>query len=112
MSARDAARCRWRADLHEYGAAAMRSAGLEAMADENAARAVHLREYADLLDELAAAKAAREANPSPETREAVKEVSTRIDAFRVAAADNQPPQAAFVNNFSEPTDAELIEMGY
>ena len=57
MSQSDARRARWRADLNDYGSAALRAAGFTAMADEHAAAAAEQRTYADLMVELAAAKA-------------------------------------------------------
>jgi len=104
MSVQDAARARWRADLHEYGSAAARGAGLKAQADSSAKEAVAHREYADLMTELADAKAAGNAG-------ALVAVKNRVAAFRAAWRTNAD-RVGVVSDFSEPSNAELIEMGY
>jgi hypothetical protein len=105
MSHPDAARARWRADLREFGAAALDAAGLADMAAEHTAEAASLRAYADLMDELAAAKAGGDRNT-------IKEVSVRVAAFRKERRTAGPPTIGLVHNFSEPSDAELIAQGY
>lgn len=113
MSERDARRARWRADLHEYGAAALRSAGLDAMADASDAEIAWGRAYADLLQELGEAKAARAADPGSSAALLVlQDVKARIVAFRQALRVSDVPRPGIVNNISEPSDAELIELGY
>lgn len=105
MSTRDAARAKWRADLHEYGSAALRVGGLEAMALDSDAEAARLREYADLLDDLAAAKAGGD----PEVLRTVKQ---QIRAHRQAVRLSNVIRPGVMDNFTEPSDDELIAMGY
>lgn len=105
MSTRDAARARWRADLHDFGAAALNSAGLTGLATDNAASAFSLREYADLMDSLAAAKAA--GDPV-----ALRAVKTEVIAFRAAERTFGPPRVGVVSDFPEPSDDELAASGY
>lgn len=105
MSTRDAARARWRADLHEFGAAALTSAGLTSMADESTTQAVALREYATLMDELAAAKAA--GDPV-----ALRAKKIEVMAFRAAERTFGSPRPGVLNNFAEPSDDELTALGY
>ena len=105
MSTKDAARARWRADLHEYGAAALRVGGLNDMAAQSDAKAASLREYADLLDDLAAAKEAGD----PDELRAVKQ---QVLAFRQAARSSNDIRPGVMDNFTEPSDDELIALGY
>ena len=106
MSVRDASRARWRADLHEFGSAALRSAGLDAMADVSDREVATQRAYADLMTELAAAKA--DGNSA-----VLRDVKTRVVAFRKAwRTSDAPSSAGAVNHISEPSDAELVESGY
>lgn len=105
MSARDARRARWRADLRDFTSTAMRSAGLEAMADQHEATIRDERVYADLMDELAAAKAG-------DDREVLQDVKRRVTDFRKAQRTDAAIRPGVVNDFAEPTDDELIEMGY
>ena len=106
MSESDARRARWRADLHEYGGAAARAAGLTRLADDSDVAAATNRDYADLMVELAAAKAGTDIA-------VIKEVKTRVVAFRAAwRGDVDQPRVGIINNFTEPTDAELIGLGY
>lgn len=105
MSARDSARARWRADLQDYGAAALRTAGLVDMADKTEKEAAANRAYAALMDELAAAKA--EGDPDK-----LRAVKLRVRAYRETTRSSGPVRIGIVNDFAEPSDAELIEMGY
>jgi hypothetical protein len=132
MSHTDAARARWRADLREFGAGALDSAGLSDMAAEHLAEAASLRTYADLMVDLATAKeafaAARDAVPFPTSHAgldaylaevaalpeaaALAVVKDTVVAFRRNRRTVGPPTVGLVNNFSEPSDAELIALGY
>lgn len=106
MSVRDAARANWRADLHEFGAAALRSAGLDAMADVSDREVVTQRAYAALMVELAAAKAG-------DNHAVLRDVKLRVVAFRKAwRTSDAPSSAGAVNRISEPSDSELVESGY
>lgn len=105
MSTTDAARARWRADLHEYGSAALRVGGLEAMAVDSDTEAARLRDYANLLDALAAAKAGGD----PEVLRTVKQ---QILAHRQAARSSNAVRPGVMDNFTEPSDDELIALGY
>jgi hypothetical protein len=102
---RDAARARWRADLREFTGTALRSAGLDAMADQAEAEIRDEREYADLMDELAAAKAG-------DDRDVLHDVKRRVTDWRRARRTGGVIRPGVVNNFAEPTDDELAEMGY
>jgi len=113
MSQSDARRARWRADLHDYGADALRTAGLPAMADEHATAAAEQRTYAELMDELAAAKAGNAANPGSEWHATnLRATKIKVAAYRETQRLLGAPRPGVINNFSEPTDAELIEAGY
>jgi hypothetical protein len=109
---RDAARARWRADLREFTGIALRSAGLDAMADQAEAEIRDERAYADLIDELAAAKDAHADAGTDATRDALQEVKVRVADFRRSRREGGTPTPGIVNNFAEPSDAELIELGY
>jgi hypothetical protein len=109
MSHTDAARARWRADLREFGAGALDSAGLSDMAAEHLAEAASLRTYADLMVDLATAKDAFAALPEAAALAVVKDT---VVAFRRNRRTVGPPTVGLVNNFSEPSDAELIALGY
>lgn len=111
MSARDAARARWRADLHEFGAAALDSAGLADMANKSTIQAVSLREYADLMDELAAAKAAYDPEVSASVA-VLRDVKQRVIAFRAAERTFGGPRIGVIDNIAEPSDDELTALGY
>lgn len=102
---RDAARARWRADLRDFSSQALRTAGLDAMADQAEAAIADEREYADLMDELAAAKAG-------DDKAVLDEVKGRVVEWRRARRTSGSIQPGVVNNFAEPTDTELIEQGY
>lgn len=105
MSARDAARARWRADLLEYGAAALAGAGLDRQAEESTIAAAENRWYADLMDELAAAKAGDDPH-------VLREVKQKVRDYRKNRRESGPPALVSVNNFAEPSDDELIALGY
>lgn len=111
MSLRDAARANWRANLHEFGSAGLRAGGLDAMADANDARVARNRAYAALMVELHEAKTAYTADPNTGTKAVLDDVKQRVVAHRVDERTNHP-QILSVNNFLEPSDAELAEMGY
>ncbi len=111
MSLRDAARANWRADLHEFGSAGLRAGGLEGMAVDSDARAERHRAYASLMIELHAAKTAYADNPTEATKAVLDEIKLRVTAFRANGRVNVP-QMLRVDNFNEPSDAELAEMGY
>ena len=105
MSQSDARRARWRADLNDYGSAALRAAGFTAMADEHAAAAAEQRTYADLMVELAAAKAGNDPV-------VLRDTKIKVAAYRETQRLFGAPRPGVINNFSEPTDAELIAQGY
>lgn len=105
MSLRDAARANWRADLQEYTAEAMRSAGLTDLADEQDREAASKREYAALMTELADAKAAGD-------KTVLDGVKRRVIAFRHAMRTSAGSRPITLDNFSEPSDSELIAQGY
>lgn len=105
MSTRDSARARWRADLHEYGAAALRVGGLTAMADDSDAEAARLRNYADLIDDLAAAKAGTD-------KVALRNAKQAVLAHRQASRSGNAIRPGIIDNFAEPSDDDLIAMGY
>lgn len=112
MSKTDAARARWRADLHEYGAAALKGAGLEEMAADSTAEVDYLRAYADLMEELSDAKEAFYAKKSEASRAVLDNIKRRVHDFRVASASTARPTPGVINNISEPSDSELEELGY
>lgn len=105
MSQPDARRARWRADLHEYGAAVLNDAGLTNMADEHATRASALRDYAALVEELAGAKASGDAV-------AIRDAKRAVVDFRRIERETGAATPAAVNNFAEPSDDDLIALGY
>jgi len=105
MSNRDAARAKWRADLHEYGAAALRIGGLNDMADASDAETANLRAYALLMEELAAAKTGGDA-------EALRAKKLEVNAFRQAARSSNVVRPGAIDNFAEPSDDDLIALGY
>jgi hypothetical protein len=105
MSERDARRARWRADLHEYGADALASAGLTQMAETSIKSAASLRQYADLMDRLTAAKAGTDKN-------ALREVKIEVIAFRKEQREHGIARPGVLNDFAEPSDDDLIELGY
>jgi len=105
MSQSDARRARWRADLHDYGSAALRAAGFANMADEHAAAAAEQRTYAELMDALAAAKAG--SDPV-----VLRDVKLQVCTYRQTQRLLGAPRPGVIDNFSEPTDAELTEAGY
>lgn len=111
MSLRDAARANWRADLHDYAAAGMAAGGLTGMADQATAEANHKREYAALMVELANAKAGYTADRSVGPKAILDDVKRRVAAFRLAERTDTV-RVGIVNDFSEPSDSELQEMGY
>lgn len=105
MSRTDAARARWRADLHEYGAAALRIGALGGLADASDNEAASLRDYATLMDALADAKDAGD-----ET--VLRTVKAEVLAFRQAARGSNTIRPGVLDNFVEPSDAELTALGY
>ena len=105
MSHPDARRARWRADLLDYGAAAQASVGLDGLAAAAGRAADEQRTYADLADMLAEAKATGDPDVIADAKRIVH--ATRA-AWRGTARDG----AATIDNFTEPSDAELIELGY
>lgn len=111
MSLRDAARANWRADLHEYAAAGMAAGGLSGRADDEAAQAASKREYAALMVELANAKAGFAADGSLGPKAILDDVKQRVVAFR---RDERLKGVSVrtLDNFIEPSDAELVEQGY
>lgn len=111
MSHPDVARANWRADLHEIGSAGLRAGGLHDMASANDDKVARLRLTASLSQELADAKAAVTADPSVGNKAALDDVKARIRAHRVDERTKHP-QILTVDNFAEPSDSELIEMGY
>ena len=91
--------------LNDYGSAALRAAGFTAMADEHAAAAAEQRTYADLMVELAAAKAGNDPV-------VLRDTKIKVAAYRETQRLFCAPRPGVINNFSEPSDAELVEAGY
>lgn len=112
MSKTDAARARWRADLHEFGSSALKKAGLDEMAAGSEEEIKYLRAYADIMDELANAKESYYSNPTDAARAVFNDVKLRVHQFRSSAANASRPTPGVVNNISEPSDAELVKLGY
>jgi hypothetical protein len=113
MSNVDIARANWRADLQDYTAAVMRDAGLDALADSNEASAAQHRAYADLMAELDAAKAAYKASSKTEADTAAYQAAkVAISTARQAMRETGAPRPGVLDNFSEPTAAELKDLGY
>lgn len=103
MSTPDSRRARWRADLLDYGAALQASVGLDGPAASATAKAAVNREMADLADELAEAKA---------TGTDLAAVKRRVHERRSQLRGGRGLGNETVDNFAEPTDAQLIEMGF
>lgn len=103
----DVARARWRADLWEYTAAALDSVGLTDDADAKRAKIKNAREFADACERFETLKAT--ARDTPEYEAARAEFIALRTARRVAKGgpvDNA--RISSVNNFSEPSDDELV----
>lgn len=112
MSKTDAARARWRADLHEFGSSALKKAGLDEMAAGSEDEIKYLRAYAVLMDELANAKEAYYSNSTDAAKAVLHDVKLRVHQFRSSAVNANRPTPGVVNNISEPSDAELVKLGY
>lgn len=113
MSNTDVARANWRADLHEYGSAALRAAGFDGMADEHEASAVRFREEASIAAALADAKETYRASEKTDVdRAAYNAAKVAVQNARRAIRETGAPRPGIVDNLSEPTAAELIEQGY
>jgi len=109
----DVARLNWRADLLEYSAAAFAEHGFDSQSAENAAKADVARKEAAVLVELAAAKATFRASERTAVDQAVYTAAKQaVRAARQATRLTGPPRPGIVDNFIEPTDAELKDLGY
>jgi hypothetical protein len=100
----DVARARWRADLFEYAAAALRSVGFTQEADGKDAKAHNAREFADACERF---EVLRESEKGSAAYDAAREAFLEIRSARRAAGANEPAVKT-INNFSEPSDDELL----
>ena len=113
MSAVDVARYNWRADLQEYTGALLRQAGLDGMAETNEKSAADHRKYAELMSTLSDAKATFAASAKTEADlAAYRAAKSAVAAQRGALRETGTPRPGVVDNFSEPTAAELTGLGY
>lgn len=105
-----AARCNWRADLHEYAAAGHESFGDATTAAGKRNEAENLRREADLATRYVAAK---EAKDGPLADLLCAELREHRRQWRESRSDpaRGVPSLSVVNNFSEPSDAELLAGG-
>lgn len=118
MGCTTANRERWRADLRDFHAAAYDKGGLTAEADAKRSEAELGRVYADLCDELEAARAAAldengRSNGDAAAWRAFKDAQAEVRAFRELwrgigeVTGTRSGKSAVVNNFAEPSDEEL-----
>lgn len=113
MTTPDSRRAAWRADLHRFSAEALRLAGLDAQADaEDTAAAMKAEEAQIILDLDAAKRTFRSSAQTDDDRAGYQAAKNDIQARRQALKQAGPPRPGIVDNFSEPSDAELIELGY
>ena len=96
--------------LHEVAAERVRRQGDPGLAERvhEIKRFQHLRfqrTYADLMVELAAAKAGNDPV-------VLRDTKIKVAAYRETQRLFGAPRPGVINNFSEPSDAELIEAGY
>lgn len=113
MSTVDVARANWRADLHEYGAAALRQSGFNGMADEHDASAARFREEASIAAALTDAKETYAASAKTDVdKAAYNAAKVAVQNARRALRESGAPRPGVVDHFSEPTAAELKDMGY
>lgn len=125
----DARRAAWRADLLEHGANGLRKFGDTTNADTKVAEAALHREFAMMTDNLHAARTAMESAmkfdkaagrmlcSDPKLVEAERAAQLDIAHAReywanVGAASGTFQTGSVVNNFMEPSDEELIGLGY
>jgi len=105
-----AARCNWRADLHEYAAAGHESFGDATTAAGKRNEASNLRREADLATRFVAAKEAGDADMADVLAGELREHRRQ---WREARSDpaRGVPTLSIVNNFSEPSATELLAGG-
>lgn len=94
-------RSEWRAELCEYAAATLHEAGLFDMAEEQTQLAGYHRQEAELLQELDDAKAG-------DDPEKLKNTKLLISSFRRASRSQGTAQPGILNNFTEPSNDELM----
>lgn len=94
----DVARARWRGDLLEIAAAGLRSIGDEVNAATKDAEAALHREFADVCERF-------ETERTEATKLAL--IALRSHWRAIGEALGKPP-VLVVNNFSEPSDDDLI----
>ena len=105
MSDPTVARLRWRADLLELDAEALKATNLN-RAGKKIRDAEELDKEADLLDELLTAKAT---GTRAEHKQAANKLRRHRERVRAAAEEaGERRSGTPLDNFAEPTDAELI----
>ena len=105
MSDPTVARLRWRADLLELDAEALKDTNIR-RAGKKIRDAEELNEEADLLDDLLTAKAT---GTRAEKRQAANKLRRHRERVRAAAEEaGERRSGTPLDNFAEPTDAELI----
>ena len=101
MSYIEIARSIWRAELCEYSSAALREAGFDNIADEKDSIAKYHRDHAAILQDLFDAKASGDPDILSET-------IVRVAAFRADSRTQGVARPGILNNFTEPSDDELL----
>lgn len=103
MTAANAARFRWRADLLDYHAAHLPN--FDTTKDDKQSDAARLREEADLMDAYNAAVAAKSRPAVRALGRQLREVRHAGRLIREARGQSGP---AVLDNFSEPSDYDLL----
>jgi hypothetical protein len=101
METVDAARCLWRAELHEIAAAAHEQEGRYKAARESYERAQSERQYADLLEELNAAKTSGD-------RATLQDVKLKLSEYRKSVRSMTAPSPVALHHLEEPSNEELM----
>lgn len=103
----DVERARWRADLLDFDAAQYDSIGHDKIAAAKRAEAVLHREHADATAKFEAA-VAEHGHTSPEGRAAMLELAEHRRYWRQIHEALGTPTVQTVDNFPEPSAADLI----